>query len=174
MYYLFLGLIFLCLLPLKAVYGLEVGTTPPTITLEGDLGSRVDGKPWSSDELKGRIVSLFYIDPDEKSLNEPLEAAYKKEEFPFDKHKSFAIINMDATWMPNGLIASKLKQKQEEFPQTTYVKDLKKSLVSKWGLKDDSINVVVFNKEGKILFFKKGPTTPEEISLLMKTIRAEL
>jgi len=34
------------------VFGeLPIGEVPPTIVLEGDLGGRLDGTPWNSEEL---------------------------------------------------------------------------------------------------------------------------
>lgn len=153
-----------------------VGQPASTIKLEGEAGGRVNGEAWSSDEIPklGRIISLFYVDPEEKKLNEAVEEAYEKEKFPFEKHGSIAIINMAAAWYPNNVIASMLKSKQEKFPRTTYVKDMNKALVKEWDLKDDSVNLVVFGKDGKVLFLKKGKMSPEEISELMKLIRANL
>jgi predicted transcriptional regulator len=67
-----------------------------------------------------------------------------------------------------------LAKKQEKYPRTTYVKDMKKKLVKEWDLKDDSVNLLVFDKTGKVLYAKKGQMSPEEISELMKLIRANL
>ncbi|MCX6124254.1 MAG: transcriptional regulator [Proteobacteria bacterium] len=150
---------------------LTKGQLPPPLTLEGPQGARLNGDSWSSAELKGAMTSLFYIDPDERGLNEPLEIAYKKEKFPFDKHRSVAIINMEATWLPNSMIAAKLKLKQKEFPETVYVKDLKKNLVSEWGLKDDSVNLVIFDREGKVAYVKRGPVTEADITEIMQIVR---
>jgi len=155
---------------------ITVGLPPSLIKLEGSLGSKVSGEAWSSDEISktGKIISLFYIDPEEKKLNEPLEAAYEKEKFPTDKHGSIAIINMAAAWYPNSMINSQLKKKQEQFPRTTYVKDLKKTLVKQWELKDDAVNLIVFDREGKTLYVKRGPMSPDDISELMQLIRKNL
>jgi uncharacterized protein len=153
---------------------ITVGQPASTIKLEGESGAKVTGEPWNSDDIAkiGKVVSLFYVDPEEKKLNEPLENAYEAEHFPADKHQGIAVINMAAAWYPNSLIDSQLKQKQQKFPRTIYVKDMKKALVREWDLKDDSVNLVVFSKDGKVIFTKKGQMTPEEISGLMKLIRS--
>jgi len=46
-----------------------VGQLVPPITLEGDLGGKVSGEPWHSDEIakQGKVISLFYVDPEEKN-----------------------------------------------------------------------------------------------------------
>jgi uncharacterized protein len=89
------------LVPAGAWADAEVGQVPPRVELKDNLGGRLDGKPWSSDELKGKVHVLFYADPDEKDTNEDASEALKKEKFPAEKYQSVAIINMAATFMPN-------------------------------------------------------------------------
>lgn len=155
---------------------LAIGQAPTNIKLDADFGGKLSGEAWSSDEISktGKIISLFYVDPEEKKLNEPLEAAYETAKFPADKHGSIAIINMAAAWYPNSMIASQLKKKQEKFPRTSYVKDMKKTLVKEWGLKDDSVNLVIFGRDGKPLFLKQGAMTAVEITEAINVIRANL
>jgi predicted transcriptional regulator len=51
------------------------------------------------------------------------------------------------------------------------VKDKEKVFVSKWGLKDDSVNLVVFDKEGKVAYLHLGPVPDSEFPKVIKTIR---
>ena len=155
---------------LASAVELVVGQSAPLIKLAGKQGGRVTGEPWSSEEIKGKIFSVFYVDPEEKALNAPLEAAYKREDFPPDKHQGVAIINLAAAWYPDSIIDGMLKDKQKEFPRTIYVRDVNKEVLKVWELKDSSVNVVIFNKYGKILFVKKGPVTATEIPQVMKII----
>ena len=81
---------------------LPLGEIPPKIVLQDDLGGRLDGTPWSSEELvSGKIIILFYVDPDESELNNHVTVAIKAEKFPLEKTGSVAVINMAATWLPN-------------------------------------------------------------------------
>ena len=155
---------------------LTVSENSTSIKLEGSAGGRVTGEPWSSEEIAkmGKIISLFYIDPEEKKLNDSVEKAYDNEHFPPEKHGSIAVINMAAAWYPNSLIDSQLKQKQEKYPRTIYVKDMHKTLVKEWDLKDDSVNVVIFGRDGKPLFIKRGAMTEQDIIAMMKIIRSNL
>ncbi|NTV32763.1 MAG: hypothetical protein HGA50_05670, partial [Deltaproteobacteria bacterium] len=41
------------LVPAMAWAGAEMGQVPPKLELKDNFGGRLDGKPWSSDELKG-------------------------------------------------------------------------------------------------------------------------
>jgi len=157
-----------------AAQALTLGETPPKVELKEKLGGRLDGKPWSSDELQGKVHVLFYVDPDEKDTNNPASEALNKENFPTEKFQSFGIINMAATWMPNYLISSSLEEKQKKYPKTIYVRDYKKVLVNAWKIADDSSNVLAFDKKGNLIFHKDGKLNAEEIQKLIKAIKDNL
>jgi uncharacterized protein len=158
----------------QAAQALEIGEVPPKAELKEKMGGRLDGKPWSSEELQGKINIVFYVDPDEKDTNNPASEALDKEKFPQDKVQSYAIINMAATWAPNFAINSALKEKQDRYPRTIYVRDMKKMLVHAWKIADDSSDVLVFDKKGKLIFRKDGKLSAEEIQKMIKTIKDNL
>jgi hypothetical protein len=158
----------------QTAQAIEMGETPPTVELREKLGGRLDGKPWSSEELRGKVHVLFYVDPDEKDTNNDASEALDKEKFPSDKYQSVGIINMAATWLPNFAISSSLKDKQKRYPRTIYVRDDKKVLVNAWKIADDSSNVLAFDKQGKLIFRKDGKLTTDEIQGLIKAIRDHL
>ncbi len=152
----------------------EVGAIPPKVELKEKSGGRLDGRSWSSDELRGKVHVLFYVDPDEKDTNNDASEALDKEKFPGDKFQSVGIINMAASWLPNFAISSALKDKQKRYPKTIYVRDYKKVLVDAWKIADDSSNVLAFDKDGRMIFRKDGKLTAEEIRKLIKVIRDHL
>ena len=158
----------------QTAQAIEMGETPPTVELREKLGGRLDGKPWSSEELRGKVHVLFYVDPDEKDTNNDASEALDKEKLPGDKYQSVGIINMAATWLPNFAISSSLKDKQKRYPRTIYVRDNKKVLVNAWKIADDSSNVLAFDKQGKLIFRKDGKLTTDEIQRLIKAIRDHL
>jgi uncharacterized protein len=158
----------------QAVLALELGEVAPRVELKEKLGGRLDGKPWSSEELQGKVFVIFYVDPDEKDTNNAASEALDKEKFPTDKFQSYGIINMAATWLPNFAISSALEEKQKKYPKTIYVRDYKKVLVQAWKIADDSSNVLAFDKKGKLIFRKDGKLTNEEIQKLIKVIRDNL
>ena len=43
----------------QAAQAIEIGEIPPKIELREKLGGRLDGKPWSSEELQGKVHVLF-------------------------------------------------------------------------------------------------------------------
>lgn len=168
-------LIVLAVLPITRVaQAIEIGETPPKVELKEKLGGRLDERPWSSEELQGKVHVLFYVDPDEKDTNNEASEALHKENFPSDQFQSVAVINMAASWLPNFAIASSLKEKQKRYPRTLYVRDNKKVLVTAWKIADDSSNVYAFDKQGKLIFKKEGKLSAEEIQTLIKAIRDHL
>lgn len=158
----------------QVAQAIEIGEIPPRVELKEKLGGRLDQKLWSSEELQGKVHVLFYVDPDEKDTNNDASEALDKEKFPSDKFQSVGIINMAATWLPNFAISAALKDKQKLYPKTIYVRDYKKVLVNAWKIADDSSNVLVFDKHGKLIFRKDGKLTAEEIQMLIKVIRDHL
>jgi len=153
---------------------IEMGKIPPKVELKDKLGGRLDGTPWSSEELQGKVSVLFYVDPDEKDTNNDASDALDREKFPDDKFQAFGIINMAATWMPNFAISAALKDKQKRYPKTIYVRDYKRVLVKEWNIADDSSDVLAFDKKGVLIFRKDGKLSPAEIQTLLKTIRDHL
>ena len=163
--------IILILVPTMLLAELPIGEIPPKVVLKGDLGGRIDGTQWSSEELVSeKVIVLFYVDPDESELNNHVSDALKAENYPKEKYGSIGMANMAATWLPNFAINMKLKSKQEKHKETVYVKDLDKTLVKKWGLSDDNSDVIVFGKDGRVLYSVDGKFTDAQVKEIVKVV----
>jgi len=152
-------------------FALTIGEIPKKVVLDKDDGGRVDGTAWSSTMLKEKVYVMFYVDPDEKDTNNDFSEALKTEGYDLNKFASIAIVNLAATWLPNFAIESSLKSKQKEYPRTIYVKDKRKVLVKEWGLADDSSNIVVFGRSGKVIYTHSGRLDNSEISKVIRMIK---
>lgn len=152
----------------------KIGQKPPAVTIGGDDGGYLDGQTWSSESITGKAFSFFYVDPDAKDVNGDMEQALKAEAFSKEGYATIAVINMDATWLPNVAIAASLKSKQEEFPEVTYVKDLKKILVKAWHMKDDDYVVLVFSPDGKVVFSRNGQLNKADITEMIAAIKQHM
>ena len=152
---------------------LTIGEVPKEASISGeDGGMVVDGSLWSSSTIKDKVTVMFYVDPDEKDVNEHYSQALKVEkEAKRLSFQSIAVINLAATWKPNFVIESILKDKQEEFPNTIYVKDKNSVLVNEWEIADDSSNILIFSRDGRVLFYKAGAMSEEEIQKTFKIIK---
>ena len=158
------------LLSTACLFAIETGKIPSTVVIDGKNGGAIKGGAWSSMMLKDKVTVLFYVDPDERDANQALTQALKTKHFDRSKYRSVAIINLAASWLPNAVLEAKLKAKQKEFPDTIYVKDKHKVLVKKWKLRDDSSDILIFDKGGKLIYKKFGKLSQKEIEAVIKTI----
>jgi len=158
------------------LYAININEKPKEVSISGDNGSLVkDGKAWDSNMLKDKVYVMFYVDPDKKDVNDEFSQALKAKEYrKRGAFGSMAIINMAATWKPDFAINIILKGKQKEFPKTIYVKDKNKVLVNEWGLKDDASNILVFSKDGTLLFYKSGKMSEKDTQKAFDIIEANL
>lgn len=157
-----------------STFALNLGEIPKEVTLSGEDGGRVDGTAWHSKMLKDKVYVLFYVDPDKKGDNEAFIDALHKKNYDKEKYGSVAIINLKATWLPNFAIEKKLKAKQKEFPNTIYAKDKTKYLVKEWNLADDASNILIFDKEGKLIYQHEGVVTDKEMQKAFMLIEENL
>ena len=164
------------LLAVVNLFAITVGEKPKEVSISGENGGLVkDGGTWNSSMLKEKVYVMFYVDPDEKDVNEHFTQALKKKEYrKKGAYGSIAIINLAATWKPNFVIESILKGKQEEFPDTIYVKDKNKVLVQEWELGDDASNILIFDKNGILLFYKSGKMGEEDMQKAFTLIEENL
>ncbi|MEN4045397.1 YtfJ family protein [Sulfurimonas sp. NWX367] len=157
------------------LYALTIGEAPKNVTIEGEKGGLVTGGAWNSNMLKNKVFVMFYVDPDEKDVNEDFSQALKKKHYrEKGAFGSIAIVNMAATWKPNFAIEAILKGKQKEFPKTIYVKDKDKTLVKEWNIADDASNIVIFSKDGKVLFYKSGKMSEDDTQKAFQIIEENI
>lgn len=169
-------LLLVALLSVLNLSAVTVGEIPKNVTIEGENGGNVvDDSAWNSSSIKENVYVLFYVDPDEKDVNEHFSQALKKKDYrKKGAFGSMAIINLAATWKPNFIIEGILKNKQEEFPDTIYVKDKNSVLVNEWEVADNASNILVFDKTGRLLFYKSGKMSDEDISQAFKLIEENI
>ncbi len=157
------------------LFAVTVGEKPKTITIEGENGGLAsDGSAWNSSTIKGKVYVLFYVDPDEKDTNSHFSEKLKAKKYDRNNYGSIAIVNLAATWKPNIIIESLLKDKQEKFPDTVYVKDKNSVLVNEWDIADDSSDILIFSKDGTLLFYKAGAMSDEDTQKAFALIEANL
>lgn len=153
---------------------MTLNKVPKEIKLEGKTGGLVKGGAWSSKDLTGKVHVLFYVAPSADTLNDKARDEIKKENFPSEKFASYAVVNMEASKIPNFLISSRLASKQKENPRTIFVEDKKRVLVKEWGLADETSDVLAFDKEGKIIFSVDGKLNDQQIADLVALLKTEL
>ena len=157
------------------IWAIDTGTVPKTVEISGDNGGLVkDGSAWSSSSIKDKVYVMFYVDPDEKDTNEHFSKALKANKYDKSKFGSIAVINLAATWKPNFVIEQILKGKQKEYPDTIYVKDKNSVLVKEWDVADDASDILLFDKDGTLLFYKAGKMEQEDMQKVFKLIEEHI
>lgn len=171
-----LKLLMLALLTTLNLEAINVGEIPKNVIIEANNGGLVeDGSAWNSSIIKDKVYVVFYVDPDEKDVNEHFSQALKKKDYRSKgAFGSMAIINLAATWKPNFIIEKILKSKQKEFPKTLYVKDKNSVLVKEWNLADDASDILIFDKRGKLLFSKSGAMSEDDMKKAFNLIEENL
>ena len=156
-------------------FALNLHEPLPYVSLKGKAGGCIDGKPFASDTLSGKVRLIIYSDPDKRDLNEAFFARVKTLHLDRSRYGSVAIINMAATWLPNFVLEAILKKKQKEYPDTLYVKDMHRAIVKAWGVADENQDIIITDKEGRVLFYKAGKLSPSEqeraIAILQEQLR---
>ena len=157
-----------CALPVWASE-LKVGEKALNFSLKDSQGKVYT---LDSDEFKGRVVSIFYVDPDEKDLNNHVEDALLKDQGLDRKnaYKGFGIANLKDSMMPNFILKSVIKNKQEKTGAIILL-DYNYTILNLWGLKNNSSDIVVLDKERICRYVHNGKLPPDEVSKVINIIK---
>lgn len=123
--------------------------------------------------LGEKVLAIFYTDPDEKDVNDPLSDAIKAKNFPKDKYAGIGIANCKDTWIPDAAIRMKARQKEKQFPGSIVLLDTKKILSGSWGLGDcNNMGVVIIvGKDSKIKYIKYVKSQEESKSIIPAVLK---
>lgn len=169
-------LLLLALITSINLYAITINEKPKEVAIGGKNGGLVkESKEWNSNMIRDKVYVLFYVDPDKKDVNEEFAQALKAKNYRArGDFGSIAVINLAATWKPNFIIEMILKAKQKEFPKTIYVKDKNKVLVKKWDLADNDSDILIFSKDGTLLFYKAGKMSAKDTQKAFAIIEENL
>lgn len=123
--------------------------------------------------LGEKVIVLFYTDPDVKDVNDPLSDAIKARKFSTDKYRGIGVANCKVTWIPNGAIRMKSRQKEKQFPGSVVLLDEDEKIRNSWSLADcDGKGVViVVGKDSKIKLLSYVKSQAESKALIAQVTR---
>lgn len=148
---------------------LKVGDKASDFKLKDATGAEYS---LESPEFKGKVLSIFYVDPDEKDMNSHVEDALLKDK-GLDREKSYkglGITNLKATIKPNFLIKSIIKSKQKKTGAIILL-DYDYTILNQWGLQNDSSDLVVLDKERICRYIYNGKLPEEEVAKMIAIIK---
>lgn len=133
-----------------------------------------EGKTYSMDNWPGEVLVINYVDPDESEANEPFNEALKKaknEDKTIDeaKFQGIGIADCAATWLPNIAIRKIAGRKAKKY-KTTILFDYDAVLRNQWGLKKDTSNIIVLDKNRVCQAVVRGPVPTDKISELVQLV----
>lgn len=134
------------------------------------------GKEYSLEhpEFKGKVLYIAYVDPDEADTNNHVEDALKKDRdsgvLDKAKYQGFGIANLKASNIPNFAIKMKIKSKQEKTGAIILL-DYDYTILNLWGVKNDSSDVVVLDKERICRYVYNGKLPQEELTKMIGIIK---
>jgi predicted transcriptional regulator len=150
---------------------LQVGDKAPDFKMKDSAG-----KEYSLEDprFKGKVLYVAYVDPDERDTNNHVEDALKREvdSGALDKtrYEGFGFANLKATALPNFLLKSLIKSKQEKTGAVVLL-DYDYTILNLWGLKNDSSEIVVLDKERICRYKYSGKLPPEELAKMIRIIK---
>ncbi|MRR15568.1 MAG: hypothetical protein EG826_03810 [Deltaproteobacteria bacterium] len=148
---------------------LKIGDKAPDFSLKDS-----NGKAYSlrSPEFQGKVMSVFYVDPDEKDLNTHVEDALLKDPGLERnvRYKGLGITNLKATKMPNFLIKSVIKSKQDKTGAVILL-DYDYTILNLWGLKNHTSSVVILDKDRICRYVYNGKLPQAELDKVLKIIK---
>lgn len=157
-----------CALPVWASE-LKIGEKAPYFSLKDS-----HGKIYSleSSEFKGKVISILYTPCDKKELNNHVEDVLHKDP-GLDRNKTYMdirIANLKASKLPNFIIKSVIKDKQEKTGAIILLDD-KYNILNLWGLNNHSSDFVVLDKNRICRYIYKGVLPQEEILKAINIIK---
>lgn len=147
----------------------------------GELNVGMQASDWSfADSEKkvhtmgswqGKVLLVNYVDPDESDLNEHFTDAMKKAKdegrLKEAHYKGIGIADCAATWKPNFAIRGIAGRKAKKY-NTTILFDYKATLRDAWGLKKDTSNIILLDKNRKCAAIIRGRVPDEQVDELVK------
>jgi len=148
---------------------LKVGDKAPDFSLKDSKGKAYS---LASPEFQGKVMSILYVDPDEKDLNSHVEDALMKDPGLERnvRYKGLGITNLKASKKPNFLIKEVIKNKQEKTGAVILL-DYDFTILSLWGLKNDTSSLVILDKERICRYVYNGKLPPAEVAKALRIIK---
>ena len=145
---------------------LEIGMQAPDWKFKD-----ADGKEFSMASWSGQVLLITYVDPDKADLNDHFTDAMKKakEEGVLKEgtYKGIGIADCAATWKPNMLIRSIAGRKAKRY-NTTILFDYDATLRKTWGLKKDTSNAILLDKQRVCRAIVRGRVPDGEVAQLVQ------
>jgi predicted transcriptional regulator len=169
----FLAVLMILLLTVASAMAaeLKVGDSAAGFKLKDPAGVEYS---LDSPQYKGKVVVVFYADPGSKDLNNELQNALKaaREAGKIDKknYEGLGVVNVKDSILPNFLLRSIIKSKQEETKAVILI-DPDYAVLNLWGLTKKTSNIIMLDKERICRYINRGKVPPADIAKVIALIQ---
>lgn len=161
---------------------ITVGEPFPAIAIErlGECvieGNGTAFRPWRSDSMLGRVQVFEYVAARAgiDGVHRAFFAQVRQAQFPAERFAITKLVNADdALWGTSGLVADEIRKNKRQTPDVVLVVDAEGRGLREWRLAAKSAALAILDRQGKVLFFKEGALTDEEIRAGIALIRRQL
>jgi predicted transcriptional regulator len=163
----------LCLAAVMVLFGLPALAEDLKVGMKATDWSfkDADGNVYSMESWAGKVLLVNYVDPDEADLNEHFQDAMKKavDEKRLNKeyYKGIGIADCAATWKPNFAIRLIAGRKAKKY-NTTILFDYKAILREAWGLKKDTANAILLDKNRVCQAIIRGRVPDDQVEKIVQ------
>ena len=168
------------------IWGFLIGTVFVASAFAEDLKVGMPAADWQFQDSEkkmfsmaawdGKVLLINYVDPDESDLNEHFTDAVKKAvdagRISKANYKGIGIADCAATWKPDFLIRSIAGKKAKKY-NTVILFDYDASLRQAWGLKKDTANMILLDKQRICRAIVRGRVPDDRVTEVVDLI-AEL
>jgi predicted transcriptional regulator len=160
-----IAVLFVFVLPVQAE-DLKVGMTASDWSFKD-----ANDKVFTMNSWAGKVLLVNYVDPDESDLNEHFTDAMKKAKedglLTSEKYKGIGIVDCAATWKPNFLIRAIAGDKAKKY-KTVIIFDYDATLREAWGLKKDTANAIILDKNRVCRAIIRGRVPDDQVQSLVQ------
>ena len=147
---------------------LEVGGTASDWSFKDS-----EKKEFTMESWAGKVLMINYVDPDESDLNEHFTDAMKKAKddgrLNSANYKGIGIADCAATWKPDFLIRAIAGKKAKKY-KTVILFDYEATLRTAWGLKKDTSNVIILDKNRVCQAIVRGRVPDDQVETLVQLV----
>ncbi len=130
-------------------------------------------KDFTMESWAGKVLMVNYVDPDESDLNEHFTDAMKKAKddgrLNDANYKGIGIADCAATWKPNFAIRAIAGKKAKKY-KTIILFDYKATLRGEWGLKKDTSNIIILDKNRVCKAIVRGRVPDDQVATLVQLV----
>ena len=132
----------------------------------------LDNKPMRLPFFGERNIIFFYIDPDKHKQNEEFTYEMERRHTATGPNiEGFGVLNLKDTMLPNALIRMMSRTRTEK-NNAIVLADDNRNLARAWGLGDcnNCFVLLVVNKQGELVYCKKGELSKEDQEEFYKVV----